>query len=329
MEMLGEGLASAGCIFHPIDRPSDGVVDAAAALLIQWPDQIFWRRDTGPFSQTLKELWALSRWKRQGKRIIWVVHNIKPHELEREDRLVWQLLTSGLSLLVDGFMTLGSDTRGQVLDAFPLLRLKPVGTFWHPAYTNVIRPTPLARMRREALGIKEGDRLIGSLGTVGDYKGLPELIHIFRKLEQRHFRLLIAGLPRTPKARDDVLAAASDDQRIILHLDHMTENLFAENFAACDRHILPYRDYLHSGSIVYAACGERPLLTPVTPFALQYSKIVGRGWITCYDGMLSTKTLQNFIEGEAPSKRPNLEQLEPGQSGEAIASFVREISQSR
>lgn len=126
LDILAASLAKLGADFIPIDRPSDGVLSEVDALLIQWPDQIFWKRDRSPYLAAFLELCALRQWQQTGRKLIWIVHNTVPHDLNAGQRRLWSCYARALSALSHGYITLSPATGPAVLRHHPGLRAKPM-----------------------------------------------------------------------------------------------------------------------------------------------------------------------------------------------------------
>lgn len=327
LEILTNALASHGARLISVDSPRKGIPSEAEALLVQWPDKIFWKNPRGraPYSAALSELIALWRWRRSGKKLIWIVHNDIPHDLAPREGLVWSYFTRTLSRLANGYMTLSPATQSAVLRSHPGLGAKPAGSFRHPAYPAVTRTPAQALARRQHLGIPQDAYVIGALGRIGGYKGLPELIGAFRAINDSNLRLLICGQPRKAGAREEVEAAVGDDARVLLCFDLLSDEDFALTTAACDAMVAPYRQYLHSGTLVYLACAERRSLTPMTPFADDLAKCVGPGWLTLYEDTLNPEVLRDFIARKPPNAKPVLTALDPSQAAKDILEFIRSL----
>lgn len=327
LNILAAAFDQLGARFVPVKRPSQGVIPDMDALLIQWPDVIFWKAKLGiaPYLAVFSELRALRKWRRSGKKLIWIVHNAVPHDLNAQQLRLWSHYSRQLSALSHGYMTLSPSTRSAVLRHHPELSTKPASSFRHPSYTFVKRAPQEILDRRSKLGIPADARVIGALGRIGRYKGLPELIEAFRAIEDDRLCLIACGKPKNSSARAEVEAAAANEPRIRLCFDLLTDEDFALTTAACDAIVAPYREYLHSGSLVYAMSAERRLLTPRTPFAEDLADCVGPGWITLYDGQLTSSLLRDFSAATPQLGRPELSALDPILAAQEILKFVREI----
>lgn len=327
LRILAAAFDQLGARFVPVKRPSQGVIPDIDALLIQWPDVIFWKARSGsaPYLAAFSELRALRKWRRAGKKLIWIVHNAVPHDLNAKQLRLWSYYSRQVSAVSHGYMTLSPSTRSTVLHDHPELSMKPASSFRHPFYTSASRTPQESLARRLQLGIPSDARVIGAVGRIGHYKGLPELIEAFRAIEDDRLRLLICGKPKNGSAGAEVEAATANEPRIRLCFDLLTDEDFALTTAACDAIVAPYHQYLHSGSLVYSVSAERRLLTPRTPFAEDLANCVGPGWITLYDGRLTSTLLSDFAGATPQLPKPELSALDPILAAQEILKFVREI----
>jgi glycosyltransferase involved in cell wall biosynthesis len=124
-------------------------------------------------------------------------------------------------------MTLSPSTQSTVLRDHPELSAKPASSFRHPSYTFVKRTPQEILDRRLQLGIPADAHVIGALGRIGHYKGLPELIEAFRAIEDDRLRLVICGKPKNASTRTDVETATANEPRIRLCFDFLTDEDFA------------------------------------------------------------------------------------------------------
>jgi hypothetical protein len=151
------------------------------------------------------------------------------------------------------------------------------------------------------------------------------MIDAFSAIKDDRIRLLICGQPRSAAARAEIEAATVRDARICLCLGFLSHEDFALTAAACDAVVAPYRQYLHSGTLVYLTSAERRSLTPRTPFAEDLANCVGQDWISLYDGRITPKILSEFIATAPPLKEPDLAALNPNLSAQRILNFIRTI----
>lgn len=324
VEILTEGLAEAGVELRTIGKPSHGLISEASALLIQWPDQIFWHAKN-PLDLTwraVREIWGLSRWRRAGKTLIWIVHNNVPHDRSRFERFVWAGYTRVLSSLVHGYMTLSPATQEPVLRVHSSLEGKPFASFRHPAYPGVRRHESAAQAARDKLGVAQSDTLIGAIGMLKAYKGVDDLVRVFKQTTRENWRMLIAGRSGNDAIAAEIEALSAARPDILTDIRELTDDEFATYVAAADRLVAPYKGYLHSGYLVYAVSAGRMILTPSTPFACDIANLVGNGWVNLYEPPLTLEILRKFVNRDVPSEPPDISGLTGQNAGRDIVDFI-------
>ncbi len=161
--------------------------------------------------------------------------------------------------------------------------------------------------------VEREDAAAGTLGFVGlvrRYKGVEDLIRVFRETatDAPDLRLRIAGNPTSAGLADEVRASAAADRRIELDLRYLTEPDFARAVMRSSGIVLPYRFMHNSGTVLAALSLNRPVLVPRTAVNEELSTEVGPGWITMFDGELTASDLRAFAEvvRALPSGEPDL-----------------------
>jgi beta-1,4-mannosyltransferase len=295
-------------------------------LHVHWPEQIFWGGTSTARAtfRTVRTLRALKRLHAKGVRIVWMVHNLEPHELSAGKALLWRWLSRSVARLADGFMTLSPATISLVRSTIGPLADKPSAAAWHPVYPRLPGLPDRAQCRAE-LDIGDGQRLFIMAGLLRRYKGAEELMAAFTASAPVHARLLVAG-----KCDDDALAAtlrdlASRDGRIIVAFERLTDDAFARLLVAADSVILPYRNYLHAGSIIHALSYARPVITPASPFATGLVEVVGTEWVRTFEGSIPGDAFEGT---NAPTDAPDLSLMDPAHTGEAAMRLYRRVLRS-
>jgi hypothetical protein len=326
LSVLGESLAQQGVELIAVDSPSKVLTHHARALLVQWPDQIFWRRKRpAPYTEAVREICGIWKWKRAGKKIIWIVHNDIPHDFDRQQLRLWKYYTNFLSRLADGYMTLSPATRAAVVSTFPHLAAKPFSTFRHPAYPLRCPSEGEVLAYRKRFDLPQDGLLIGCLGQIGAYKGVSELVHAIREIADSRLRLFIQGRPRKNFSGRDFLNLVGGDRRITVNFDRVSDEEYSLALVACDKLVAPYVRYLHSGTLVHYLSAGKCILTPMTPFAADLEDCVGEGWLSLYEGLISSAVLRRFVDLGAPPRRPQLDLFSGRQAATAIIDFVLEL----
>ncbi len=170
VQIFCDSLEAAGCKLVDVRDPRRLTADIDV-LHIHWPDQLFWA-GRAIFVQPGASIRRCARSagsRARGVRIVWMVHNLKPHELGPVRALLWKWLSSGIAKLADGFMTLSPATIAIVRRTFPRLAGKPTAFAWHPAYPR-LADIPARAICREALVVGDGESLLVFLGLIRPYK---------------------------------------------------------------------------------------------------------------------------------------------------------------
>lgn len=285
---LCASLGDAGALVADIEDPAVVEPGTLDVLQIHWPEQIFWQGL--PRTVTMHRAWAvvcaLTRLKAQGTCIVWMVHNLAPHDGLRWQRLLWRPYRDAIARLADGFLTLSPSTLQLVRDAIPGLSRKPCQFVWHPAYPVTSGAESQRAITRAALGFSPSTRVLACLGHVRPYKGVEGLLEVFRDCPG-DLGLVIAGAPRDESFAHFVTAKAGNDPRIRLFLRALPDERYGALMAAADEIVAPFTDYLHSGSIVHALSAGRRVCTSGTPFAHDLASLVGGDWLRFYEPPLT------------------------------------------
>lgn len=154
------------------------------------------------------------------------------------------------------------------------------------------------------------DNTLGFVGLIRRYKGVEDLVSSFAEtaVHAPELRLSIAGNPTSAGIADEVRALAAHDDRVQLQFGYLSEEDFARAVRRCAGIVLPYRFMHNSGTVLAALSLDRPVLVPRTDVNEALSKEVGQGWITLFDGDLTSDSLVDFARAirTPPPAGPNL-----------------------
>ncbi len=323
-------LEQAGCTIQSLERATD-LVGALKAdpppdiVLLHWAERVF--GETANRWQSLSSirslLSALSR-RSDTTRVVWLVHNLAPHDARPLQRLVWPHYVRGLARRIDGFLTLSPGTVDPVRSALPALAELPAAGLWHPAYPHAALPPAAREQARAVYGWGAQDRVLGYCGQIRPYKGVEDLVTAFEATDRTDLRLLLAGRTGATGLAETLTRAAARDPRITLDFRTLPPEAFRAALGACDVIAAPLRRYLHSGSLVHALSAARPVLTPSTPFADSLRAALGPTWVNTYDGPLTPGQLQTVPE-TLPQGQPDLAAFAPEAVGRQAVTFFESL----
>ena len=322
-----DALAAAGCAITSLDTVEDiGRHRDLDIVLLHWAERAFWE---SPDRRTLlRKTWQLPSvldGRSPRTRVVWLVHNLEPHDMRPLQRLLWGPYTRRLARRVDAVLTLSPGTLPLVLAAYPALADKPATFAWHPTYPDTAIDTDTRAALRRAFGWPGTERVLGYCGQIRPYKGIDQLVEAFVETSDPDLRLLIAGKPYRAGALVTRLeAAAARDPRIWLDLRDLPDAALRDALGCCDVIVAPFRRYLHSGSLIHALSADRPVLTPATPFAESLRDALGPGWVRLYAGMLTSEIL---LAGALPppTGRPSMAAFTPEAVGAQVTTWLHDI----
>lgn len=320
--IFADSLIAAGCKVVDVSDPRR-VQEHLDILHIHWPEQVLWMggKRFAKARNIFDCLQSIGRMKRRGTKVVWMVHNVRPHELKGMRRFVWPLVQHRILSYCDAFMTLSPSTVNVVREAIPALASKPAAAAMHPLYPR-LADVPDRGEARRIMSLPPEGLVIALLGMLRPYKGAESLIAAFCASRSPNSRLLIAGQPITPEYGKHIKAMAAGDSRIDVRLGYLNKRDFAICMEATDVVVLPYHAYLHSGAVVHAVSCGRPVITPATPFANDVAKAVGEEWVVRYSGQLTPDLLENWTR---PIQPPNFTAMQPSELGRTATELYRSL----
>lgn len=280
------------------------------AVLFHWPNEFMSSR----YDYTaLKQLARINLIKKtHGLKVIWLAHNVYPHEADDGDSLIRAAFIRSL----DGIIYLSERSRQLVHEAFKLPQRIVEQVTVHGHY-----PAPPASFFPPAEG--EAIRLV-SFGLIRPYKNLTELIGATKGLDPSHIEVAIAGKRHDAAYARTIEAEAASHAALRLQLSDDLLSQTELDMAIDDAHgvVLPYRRVLNSGSAVLALSRARPVLVPAAGSMPELADIMGHDWVRLYDGPITEAHLRDFahnVKSLPVGATPNLSAL----SWDRVASDLR------
>ncbi len=193
-----------------------------------------------------------------GYHIVWTMHNLQPHErpyrfLDKAGYFIFAHLSNSIVTLCRKASLLLAQTYGRKLNVFSSY----LGNYFN-LYPNHISPVDA----RERLGIPPGRTIFLFFGSLRPYKGIEELIDVFRSFADPNAGLIIAGKANDVNYRDKILSQIELDSRIWAMLDWIPDEDVSIYFNACDFVVLPFLDVMTSSSAMLALCFGKAVVAP-------------------------------------------------------------------
>jgi D-inositol-3-phosphate glycosyltransferase len=192
--------------------------------------------------------------RRHSARVIFICHNVTPHEPSRLDGLLtrYALNTS------DGFLVMSEEVRRDVIRFRPKVpvQLSPL------PLNESFPPAPPRQKARAELRLSPEARVLLFFGLVRAYKGLDVLLRALALLREKFpVSLLISG--EFYQSSDIYLKMISDlglSGLVQVHAGFVPPHDVGRFFAAADAVVLPYKTATQSGVSKMAYYFDRPVI---------------------------------------------------------------------
>lgn len=238
------------------------------SILKTWPDilHIHW---TYPFMKgdsrtetilkSMRFLFGLLILRLLGIKIIWTVHNIADHEGKHKSIELFfnKLLAKICNRLIVHCQSVKTDIAKMFGKDESSVMVIPHGNYIG-YYQNIITSS----QAREKLELDENDKVFLYFGQIRSYKGVPELIDIFKTLNYQNAKLLIAGKPLNYDVGTNILTHCGSDSRIRTILKFIPDEDIQVYMNAADVVVLPYKDILTSGAVVLSMSFGKTVIAP-------------------------------------------------------------------
>ncbi len=290
------------------------------AVIFHWPDQFL---NPDNWYATAKLLWRLLLLRKtHGVKLVWVAHNVAPHDANDSKSMLRSLFLNAL----DGVIYLSHRSRDLVHERYDLpdhiVELLTV----HGSYPS--SPTPFAAPEP---GVPAS---IVSVGLVRPYKNLEELVEAVRTLDPATVEVKIAGKRHDPgyAAKLESMVRPGDPLCFDLCDTLLSEAEIEAVIDAAHGVVLPYRNILNSGSAIHALSRGRPVLVPALGSMPELAELVGKDWVRLYEGALCGQTLADFaahIRRLPNGAKPDLSQLSWDRVTRELKGFFEQLFASR
>jgi len=283
---------------------------------LHWPE-IFPIKIYDPRQKYIEPLIQYNLWKtiddvkKRGRKLIWTVHNLKPHNAAFAEDPHWHRFIDRFSDAVDSYVLLTPAARDDVLRAYPRLKDKDWGVAHHPHYRGVLLP-PSSIDHRAQFGIGKEEIVLGMLGSMSAAKGVLDTIHSFARARLPHCVLFLAG-----KA-DDVTLAAIETARakgadIRGVFRHLSEQEVADFHTMLDMTIFPSTRHLNSATVFHSLSCNVPVRLQRTPTNMYLAEKIGEGWLSFIEDEVIDESLIAAIRRKRESSNSvcNLSAFDP------------------
>lgn len=304
------GIAIRNFVWH------DALFPRQSAIILHWPEYFFLRSN----KYTEMKFAALRIAKLlYGVKLVWIVHNIEPHDTGSVDK---RMAARFLNLL-DGAIHLNSRSPALLHEAYGISPRREL-VVPHGNYIPGMHRPAMAEMR-DFHPIR-----LFNFGLIRRYKNLEDLADCANRLADPDLRLEICGHRKDEVLCDrlEALARAGPGIKLDLRPDVLPQQELEEKIDASHAVALPYAAINNSGAAIFALSRNRPVLAPRLGAMPELLDEVGGDWLYLYDGCLTPEILRAFagwVKSRRPAAPPDLSARDWQRIGPRVADFLRSL----
>ena len=201
--------------------------------------------------------WSIAKLIKKYCKIIFLCHNVFPHEKFPLQRLLTRkTLSNGNAYIVHSKL--------DEQDLLSTIQNAVLKRTVHPTY-NAFRLTDISQAdARKKLNIPSDSEVLLFFGFVREYKGLKHLLNAMPKIAETlpSCKLLIVG-DIIESEKDDYLLRIKQtgcEDNIVLVSDYVSDKEVENYFSACDIVVLPYESATQSGIVQIAYGFTKPVI---------------------------------------------------------------------
>jgi beta-1,4-mannosyltransferase len=286
-------------------------------LIMHWPD-IFFSEQTEQRIAELNQLldeWIAAK-ENRGLRLVWVVHNLKPHDASPGGSDLGQRFLTSL----DGIIYLSKYSREAFIDTYGVnVRHELVSKHGHYRDDMLSPPRPPSATWE---GIE-----VCYFGQIRAYKGLEDLIECADGFGGLQVTVTGFRVDSAYSAKIEALAEGRSAVRLDLRNNPLSLSELEAVIDRCHGVVLPYRSILNSGAALFALSRHRPVLCPHLGSLPEVQADVGADWLHLYRGALESSVLRSFVEylSVAEPKACDLSAYDWGPIGQSLRQFIDRI----
>lgn len=191
-----------------------------------------------------------------GVKIVWTMHNIMGHDSKL--KYLESLFNRVLSKISDKIIVHCPSSKNEIEKIYKSVSIDVIN---HGNYISQYQNSITNNEARKRLRIYDDEIVFLYFGQVRPYKGILELIDVFKKLKSEKIKLVIAGKPDN-NIKDEILRACVGDDQISTILEFIPDNDVQIYMNAADIVVLPYKNILTSGVAMLAMSFGKPIIAP-------------------------------------------------------------------
>jgi glycosyltransferase involved in cell wall biosynthesis len=197
-----------------------------------------------------------------GVKLVWTVHNLKNHD--NLNLVLNNICTKTVIRFADAIITHCEAAQTELIKTFSVKNKDKIFVVPHGNYVEWYENTITREVAQTELKVKTSGTVFLFFGLIRPYKGVPELIDTFQRLDSEDIRLVIAGkINSQDTALTDLInQKIAEDKRISFIPGYIAPEKIQLYMNACDVVVFPYRDILTSGAVMLAMSFGKACIAP-------------------------------------------------------------------
>ena len=230
------------------------------------------------------------------KKVVWTVHNLKPHEVKYPtlNKILWKYFLP----MVDKKISL-SEANVKIID-HNFGGPNKAEVIYHGLYTDSYENKITRKAAREELGIEHAASVCLFFGQVKKYKNVERLIGIYINCKVDEL-LLIVGRFESVVYYNEIKKMIKGYRNIILINEFVDNDDIQLYFNASNVCVIPFKEIFNSGSALLSVSFNLPVLIPESESFKEYSYLVPTGMINLYSNELCKDDIINTMSIVIPS----------------------------
>lgn len=190
-------------------------------------------------------------------KLVWTLHNLKPHDQPYFGPYKWSRRFFAKRCSWIRVFHEGTAQKAAVLFDIEQthFRVVPEGS-----YVGYYKDGISQKAARKTLSIPIDKQVFLFLGGIRPYKGIEDLIKIFKKYPERN--LLIAGKTKDSTYKQKLLTLLEGQSNVKLYDQFIPNNDLQIYFRAADLVVLPFKKVENSGSAILAMGFQKAIIAP-------------------------------------------------------------------
>jgi beta-1,4-mannosyltransferase len=202
----------------------------------------------------------LSRLQKRGVRLVLTVHDFQNHDSRNWP--IEHLVGGYFARRLDALIVHGQTAKKIVETRWRGCSSNQISVIPHGHYIQSYKNCIGAEVARVSLGLEPSNLVFLFVGLIRPYKGLSEMIEVFKGCAHPGARLVIAGKLASDEIGNKIALAVQGDSRITFVPGYVHDDEIQRYMNACDVVVLPYKRVFTSGAAVLAMSFGKPCIAP-------------------------------------------------------------------